>query len=220
MQNSSGSARVVRPGEMEPIEVAGGLFHPVRRILGVRAFGINAYSARSAGDQLIEQHTETGSGSGRQEELYLVLTGRAVFTVDGQQIDAPAGTIVFIPDIATVRSAVAAEADTTAIVVGGPAERPLPVSPFEYWFVAEEPYRAGDYRQAIEIVSEALSEWPDHPTIHYQLACYRALAGDLELALEHLERACAGNPAMKEWARDDSDLDAIRNDPRFAATTA
>src|SRR5262245_37253058 len=120
-------ARVVRIDEVEPVAVAGGLYHPLRRALGVRAFGINAYSAREAGDQLIETHDETGSGSGGQEEAYLVVSGRATFTVGDEEIDAPAGTIVFLPDVAEKRGAVAAEPDTVAIVVGGPTDRPLPV---------------------------------------------------------------------------------------------
>ena len=220
MPEHVGSARVARLDEIDPVPVAGGLFHPVRRALGVRAFGINAYSAREPGDQLIEPHDETGSGSGGHEEAYVVVSGHARFTVGGEEIDAPSGTIVFVPDVATKRSAVATEAGTTALVVGGPADRPLPVSPFEYWFVAEGPYRERDYQRSIEIAAEGLEEWPDHPTIHFQLACYHALAGDADAALEHLAKACAGDPRTKEWARTDRDFDTIRDDPRFGQAVA
>lgn len=215
MDESASRARVLHLDEVQPIEVAGGLYKPLRRLLGVRAFGINAYSAREPGDQLIERHDESGGGSGRQEEAYIIVSGRATFTVGDEEIDAPAGTIVFIPDPAAERSAVAAVPDTTAIVVGGPAGRPLPVSPFEYWFVAEPAYRAGDYRTAIEIASEGLAQWPDHPSLHYQLACFNALAGETDEALEHLNRALGGDPRVSEWARTDSDLDSLRDDPRF-----
>lgn len=215
MQHHVDSVRVARLHEIAPIAVAGGLFHPVRRSLGVRAFGINAYTARAAGDQLIEEHDETGVGSGHHEELYFVVAGRARFTVDGQDVDAPAGTLVFVPDVSARRSAVAVEADTTALVVGGPADRPLPVSPFEYYFVAEAPYVAGDYTRAIEIVSEGLETWPDHPVIHYQLACYHALAGNRDDALDHLRRAVAADPRLKQSARSDRDFEAVRADPRF-----
>jgi tetratricopeptide (TPR) repeat protein len=219
MMQSRASARVVRLDDLEAIAVAGGLFRPVRRALGVRSFGINAYTALAAGDQLIERHDETGAGSGSQEEAYIVLSGGARFVVDDVEIEAPAGTIVFVPDTAATRSAIATEPDTTAVVVGGPADRRLPVSPFEYWFVAEAPYRAKDYRRAIEIVSEGLECWPDHPVIHYQLACYHALAGDADEALDHLERAVAADARAKEWACEDRDLDLIRDDPRFASAT-
>jgi len=220
MTDANGSARVASLSEIEPIPVAGGLYHPVRRTLGVRAFGVNAYTARSAGEQVIEPHNETGSGAGGQEELYVVLSGRATFSVDGEEHDAPAGTLVFVPDVGAKRSAVASEDGTVVLVVGGPADRPLPVSPFEYWFVAEGPYRRRDYRQAVEIASEGFAEWPGHPVIHFQLACYEALDGRREEALRHLALACAGEPRAKEWARTDCDLDAIRDEPAFAEATA
>jgi tetratricopeptide (TPR) repeat protein len=212
-----GSARVTRVSESDAIAVAGVLYQPIRRTLGVRAFGINAYFAPRAGDQLIEKHDETGSGAGRHAELYVVLSGHASFRVDSEEIDAPVGTIVFVPDPSSQREATAIEDGTSAIVVGGPADRELPISPFEFWFVAAQPYNAGDYTKAIEIVTAGLEEWPDHPAMLYQLACYYALAGDREQALDHFERACAGSPKVKTWQADDSDLDAIRNDPRFTA---
>lgn len=220
MTDAHGSARVASLSEIEPIPVAGGLYHPVRRTLGVRAFGINAYTARAAGEQVIEPRDETGTGSGGQEELYLVLSGRATFSVAGQEHDAPAGTLVFVPDVRAKRSAVASEDGTVVLVVGGPADRPLPVSPFEYWFVAEGPYRRHDFRQAVKIATEGLAEWPDHPVIHFQLACYEARDGQREEALRHLAIACAGDPRAKEWARTDSDFDAIRDEPAFAELTA
>ena len=54
--------------------------------------------------------------------------------------------------------------------------------------------------------------------MHYNLACYGAMAGRREVALEHLRRAVEGNPATLEWAATDSDLDPIRDDPAFPAT--
>jgi tetratricopeptide (TPR) repeat protein len=211
----TGRARVARVDDLEAIEAAGGLFRPIRRRLGVRAFGINAYTGRSAGDRVIERHTETGGGAGRHEELYLVLSGRAAFTVDGEEIDAPAGTLVFVPDLESERAAVAREPDTTVVVVGAPAGSPLPISPFEYWFPAEPAYRAGDYERAIAIASEGLREWPDHGSLHYNLACYHALAGHREEALEHLRTAVAREPRAAGWAAGDADLDSIRDDPGF-----
>ena len=215
MTSPADSVRVLRLGEGSLVEVAGGIFQPVRRELGVRAFAVNVYIAREAGDQLIERHDELGAGSGRQEELYVVVSGRASFTVDDVEVDAPAGTLVFVPNVSAKREAVATEPGTSALVVGGPADRPLPVSPFEYWFVAEAPYRAGDYDRAYEIAAEGLDAWPDHPHLHYQLACYSALGGEHERALVHLARACEGDPRMKEWAREDADFDAVRGAAEF-----
>jgi tetratricopeptide (TPR) repeat protein len=211
MSETVGSARVLRLDEIEPIRVAGGRYLPLRRLLGVRAFGINAYTTSSVGDQLIEEHDETGAGSGRQEEAYIVVSGRALFTVGGEEIDAPAGTVVFVGDIAAMRSAVAVQAGTTAVVVGGPADRPLSPSPFEYWFVAEAPYQRGDYRAAIALAAEGLKQWPAHPVIHYQLACYHALAGDTKEALHHFQQALAADSRAREWAASDRDLDPLRD---------
>ncbi len=132
MQEQS-AARVARVSKVDAISVAGGLYQPVRRQLGVRAFAINAYFASSPGDQLIEAHDETGSGSDGHAELYLVVAGRASFVVGGSEIDAPAGTIVYIPAVETRREARALEDDTAAVVIGAPADRELPISPFEFW---------------------------------------------------------------------------------------
>ena len=208
--------RVAHLDDLDRIEVAGGQYRPIRRRLGVRAFGINAYTAASAGDQVVEHHTEgAGGGSGRQEELYMVLSGHAEFTVAGETVDAPPGTMVFIPDVDAERSAVARADATTVLVIGGPADSPIPTSPFEYWFAAAAPYGEGDYDRAVEVASEGLAEWPESGQLNYQLACFHALAGRREQALEHLAIAFASEPKVAEWASDDADLDSIRDDPAF-----
>ena len=203
--------RVARLDELERIAVAGVVWRPIRRPLGVRSFGVNAYEAESVGGHVIEPHDETGSGAGKHEELYVVLRGRATFTVAGETIDAPAGTLVFVPDLTARREAVAAEPGTTVLAVGAPAANAYPTSPFEYWFAAEPAYRAGDYARAIEVAGAGLRDWPDHPVLHYQLACYRSLAGDREEAIAHLKRAFAGDPRTRGWAAGDGDLDAVRD---------
>ena len=208
------SFRVAHLDELDRIAVAGGEYRPIRRRLGVRAFGINAYTAAKAGDQVVEHHHE-GTGSGRQEELYLVFCGHAEFTVGDDTIDAPAGTMVFVPDVTAKRGAVATADGTTVLVVGGPADSPIPTSPFEYWFAAEAPYNAGEYDRAVEIASEGLAEWPDSGQLHYQLACFHALAGRREQALEHLAIAVANDPRAAGWAQEDADFDSIRADPAF-----
>jgi quercetin dioxygenase-like cupin family protein len=210
----SDACRVAHLDELDRIEVAGGQYRPIRRRLGVSAFGINAYTAAKAGDQVVEHHHE-GTGSGRQEELYLVVAGHAEFTVADETIDAPAGTMVFVPDVNAKRGAVATADETTVVVIGGPADRPLPTSPFEYWFAAEAPYRSGDYDRAVEVASEGLAEWPESGQLNYQLACYHALAGRGEQALAHLAIAVANEPLAVGWAATDEDLDSIRNDPAF-----
>jgi tetratricopeptide (TPR) repeat protein len=163
---------------------------------------------------LIEEHDETGGGAGGHEELYVVLAGHAAFTADGEDIDAPAGTFVFVPETTSRRSAMALEDGTTVLVVGGVSGTIKP-SAWEYYFAALPAAEAGDPGRAYEIAAAGLAEYPDHPSLHYNLACYASLAGDRERALEHLGRALQGNPDAREWAANDSDLDAIRSDPRY-----
>ena len=85
---------------------------PIRIPLGIAAFGVNAYGAREAGGHVIEEHDELGAGAGGHEELYLVLSGRARFSLAGEEMDGPVGTLVFVRDPATRRGATAVEPDT------------------------------------------------------------------------------------------------------------
>ena len=92
---------------------------PVRRELGVQAFGTNAYVARNAGDIVIEPHDELPrDGEQSHQEIYLVLDGAARFTVDGESFDVPKGGIVFLEDPALHRRAVALEDGTVVFAVG------------------------------------------------------------------------------------------------------
>jgi hypothetical protein len=107
---------------------------PVRRHLGIEAFGANARVARDAREVLVMPHDEGAGGAfgtAGHEELFVVLRGHAVFTVDGEEIDAPAGTLVFVRDPGLTRSAVAAAPDTAVLAVGGAPGEPYRVAPWE-----------------------------------------------------------------------------------------
>jgi mannose-6-phosphate isomerase-like protein (cupin superfamily) len=183
---------------------------PLRRELGATGFGVNAYAAAEAGGELIEPHDETSSGAAGHEELYVVMSGRARFTVGEETFDAPAGTLVLVP-VGTHRSAVAEERETIVMVVSGAPGAAMPPSAFEYWYLAQAPYQAGDYERAIEVASEGLADYPDHPLLHYNLACFCSLGGRGDEAIEHLRKAFEGDARTREWAAADSDLDAIRD---------
>jgi mannose-6-phosphate isomerase-like protein (cupin superfamily) len=202
----------VHVDDLDRVPLDHGEWRPVRRPLDITGFSANAYSGREPGDPVIEPHDEGSAGSGRHEELYVVLAGAASFIVGDEVVDAPAGTLVFVPP-GVHRQATAAAPDTTVLVVGGKPGAALPVSPFEHWYAAEPAYRAGDYRRAAEIASAGLTDWPDNAGLNYQLACYLSLAGEPERALEHLRQAVAANPRTREWAATDHDLDPIRDDP-------
>jgi tetratricopeptide (TPR) repeat protein len=206
--------RVLALGDLKRVPLDQGMWRPVRRRLGVTAFGINAYTADRAGDALIEPHDETSPGAGGHEELYLTTAGRATFTVAGSQVDVPSGTMLLV-EPGTRREAVAAEDSTTVLVIGGRPGAALPPSPYEYWYSAIPAAEAGDFERAYAIVAEGLEHWPDHGSIHYALGCYAARLGNREPALEHLRLAFAEDPRTREWAATDSDLDAIRDDLTF-----
>jgi hypothetical protein len=105
---------------------------PLRHHFGVRAFGVNAWVATEAQQELVEEHDELEEdGTAGHEEIYAITAGRAVFTVDGERVEAPAGTVLFVSDPALVRSAVALEAGTTVLCVGGWPDRAFEPSEWE-----------------------------------------------------------------------------------------
>lgn len=200
---------------LDEIPVAGVVWHPVRRRLGIRAFGINAYTAEQVGGHVIEEHDETGSGAGGHEEAYVVVRGRATFTIGGETQDAPAGTIVFVRDPALKRVAVAEEEDTLVLAIGGDPEHVYEVSPLEQYFAASPLLDAGRFDEGIALIEEALRERPDNPSVLYNLACAESRGGRTTDALAHLGQAVAINAKYVEFARNDPDFEAIRGEPGF-----
>lgn len=104
---------------------------PVRNHFGITAFGVNAYTARKAGDRLIGEHDHADPADEQHQELYFVHRGHARFRVDGADVDAPAGTFVSALDVKTVRSAVALADDTVVLVIGAEPGAPFEVTPAE-----------------------------------------------------------------------------------------
>ncbi len=204
----------IRLDEIEPIPVVDGklLWKPVRRPLDVGAFGINAYIAPNVGDEVVEEHTEESLG---HEEVYVVLAGRATFTLDGETIDAPAGTVVFVRDPKVRRHARAAEGETSVLAVGGPRGGAYEPSPWEDFFAAERHRAAGDYEAYAAELENALERRPDHPATLYNLSCAESLAGRPDAALAHLSRALELKPDLAEHASADEDLAPLRNLPAW-----
>jgi hypothetical protein len=201
--------KTLRIDDIEGLPVLGSLmWQPVRKPLGITAFGINAYTATDAGDEVVEEHTEL-----TDEEAYVVIRGHATFTVDGEEIDAPWGTIVFLDDLNQQRSAIAQEAGTTVLAIGG---RPgaHEISSWEYIFPSLPARNVHDWDTARAILEEALAE-KDIPAIRYHLSAVEAQAGNADRALELLHEACAARPDYIAQTANDEEFDSIRNDPRF-----
>jgi len=102
--------------QIEEIDDGRSPWRPVRMHFGIQSFGINAFTGKDAGDRLINEHDETDNDG--HEELYLVQSGRARFEIDGETVDAPAGTMVLAPPEVR-RTAFAEEPGTTLIALGG-----------------------------------------------------------------------------------------------------
>jgi hypothetical protein len=204
---------VVHLDELESVPGPGSLtWHPVRSRLGVRAFGCNAYTAGEVGRDVVEPHTEDPLLA--HEELYFVAAGRATFTIDGNSYDAPAGTYVFIPDPASHRHAVAAEAGTTVLSFGGPST--FEPSAWEWAFLAD-PLIRNDPARARTIIAEGLEAHPHAASLHYRLACLAAVQGQRDNALEALREVIRIRPEMAEGAATDEHLAGLRDDPEFQA---
>jgi tetratricopeptide (TPR) repeat protein len=184
-------------------------WHSIRHHFDIRAFGVNANVAVAPG-VIVEEHDESHVDGG-QEELYVVVSGHATFTVAGEEVDAPAGTLVFVRDPAVRRAAVAHEAGTTLLCVGGRPGKPFRISTWEYSRRALKQVEAGDRDGAVRIMAEVLAERPDDARALYDVACFESLAGRREDALEHLRRAFGRDPSLRELAVDDPDLDPIRD---------
>jgi quercetin dioxygenase-like cupin family protein len=202
----------IRLEDIEPIPVVGGtlLWRPVRRTLDVGAFGVNSYVAPNAGDDVIEEHTEKAYG---HEEMYVVLAGRATFTLDDETLDAPAGTVVFIRDPSVKRHARAEERGTSVLAVGGPRDAAYEPSAWEHSFAAEQHRASGDYEAMVAEIAAGLEQHPDDASLLYDLGCAEALAGRSESALAHVARALEMKPEWADHARNDPDLVAVRDLP-------
>ena len=142
---------------------------PVREHLGIHAFGINAFTPSEDGT-LVNEHDEAGSG---QEELYIVLDGKATFEVDGEAVDAPPGTLVFVGP----ESRRKATGDGTVLAVGAtPGEAYQAIDWGEAWpFHRDSMTAYGEqrYADALESVRGGLAHMPDHAGLNYNYGASR-----------------------------------------------
>lgn len=191
----------------------------IRSQFDIQSFGVNAWTA-DAGDDVISEHEEVTGGAAGHEELYVVLSGRATFTVDGETVDGPAGTIVFVRDPAAKRKAVAEEAGTRILAVGAKRGEAFAPSGWERSAPAFPYFASKEYDKAAEALEAALAEYPDDPAVRYNLACAESMRGRSAEAIEHLRRSVESGERFRELARTDTDFDPIRDEPEFQAIVA
>jgi tetratricopeptide (TPR) repeat protein len=188
----------------------------VRRGLGITAFGVSAFRA-PGGIELVREHDETLLGEAGQEELYVVVEGAATFEIDGEAVEAPAGSLIQVQPTAK-RKATSTEDGTTILVVGGTPGKAYEPAPEEVG-EAFAAYNAGDYNTALAKQLVVVEKQPDSAVAHFNAGCFAARAGQADEAIEHLRRAVGVNERIRELIATDEDLDSIRGDQRFAELT-
>jgi tetratricopeptide (TPR) repeat protein len=186
---------------------------PIRRRFEIEAFGVNAWSAAGPEDDLIPEHEESSIG---HQELYVVMDGDATFRVGGEEMDAPAGTIVFVRDPTVQRGAHAKEGGATVLTVGAKPGEAFRISPWEVNAEIFPLFDRGDYAEVKRRLEPVVEASPQSAGSVYNLACAEAMLGERDAALEHLARAVELHPPFADAAREDGDLASIRDDPRFA----
>ena len=190
-------------------------WRPVRHHFGITSFGINAWTGRETGDRIINEHDEEGE----DEELYFVHSGRARFELDGERVDAPAGTFVFArPGVK--RTAFAEEPQTTILAVGARPGQVYRPTGSELWAPAGRLYQVGRYAEAADLARELVAAHPEYPGLLYNLACCESLAGRKADAIEHLRLAIETSDSVRSYLAGDSDLDPLREEPEFQALLA
>ena len=73
----------------------------------------------------------------------------------------------------------------------------------------------GKNEQGLDWASRALAMDPEDALINYNVACVYSTSGNLDLALDCLEKSVSRGMAHKDWIAHDTDLDPLRDHPRF-----
>jgi hypothetical protein len=206
------SYAVARLDEIDEVTDGREPFRPVRHHFGITSFGATAWTARDAGDRIINEHDESEPDS--DEELYLVMRGQAVFELDGDRVDAPAGTFVFAPP-GVKRTAFAEEPGTTLIALGGTPGKAYEPDGWELFAPLNPLYEAGTYAEAADRGRQLVEAHPQYAGLFYNVACCESLAGRTADALDHLGHAIAQSERFRSYATEDSDFDPIRDEPAF-----
>lgn len=206
------SYAVTRLDEIDEVHDGRCPYRPIRHHLGITSFGVNAWTAREAGDRLINEHDESEPDS--DEELYLVWRGQAVFVLEDERVPAPAGTLVFAPP-GVKRTAFAEEPDTVLIALGGTPGKAYEPFGWEIWAPLNPLYDAGEYAEAADRGRELADANPQYGGLLYNVACCESLAGRPADAIDHLALAISRSERFRSYAEEESDFDPIRDEPRF-----
>jgi mannose-6-phosphate isomerase-like protein (cupin superfamily) len=183
---------------------------PVQRALDYRVAGINGWIG-DAGEGLVPEHAEDSDN----EELYVVVKGSARFTVDGEEVEAPAGTLLHLQP-GENRVAVSEAPGTIVVAIGATVGKPFEPQGWTSFVVADHYRREGRIEDARAAIREMIDLHPSHWGAPYNAACFEALAGNADEAFSLLQQAMQlDTQAVRDFAPNDSDLDSLHDDPRW-----
>jgi hypothetical protein len=186
-------------------------YRPVRHHFGITSFGVTAWVGAEAGDPIINEYDEDSEPA---EELFVVMSGRAIFQIEGEEVEATLGTLVYAP-VGTRRTAVAAEPATTILAFDGSPGKPYDATGWELWAPLRPLYDRGEHVELQARLEDLIAANPQYPMLVYNLACSESLSGHTAEAIEHLRRAAGASEKLRADARQDSDFDPIRDEPSF-----
>ena len=173
----------------------------LRAALDLRAFGAAGYTATGEGQELVEPHREDTDARGH-DELYVVLEGRARCTLDGETVDAPAGTLVRAgPEVH--RAAVAVEVPATVLALGAPPDFEIAGSE---WGERARPLMRTDPERARAILADGLRALPESAAIRVELARLAAIEDRPADGRAALREALEREPRIGPDAEADPDL--------------
>ena len=204
---------VARLDEIDVLADGRHSYRPIRHHFGITSFGVTAWVAASTGDAIVNEFDEDSEPA---EELFIVVSGRAVFEVEGEQLDAATGTLVFTRQ-GTRRTAVAAEPATTILVFDGSPGKAYDATGWELWAPLRPLYDDGDHVALRGRLEEAIAANPEYPMLVYNLACCESLSGHPAEAIKHLRRAIEASEKFRADARHDADFVPIQEEPEFKA---
>jgi len=96
-------------------------------------------------------------------------------------------------------------------------KEPAPKTPDEWVYAGTVALNAGDEAAAMRHIQRALTDDARHDHAHYMMAVLSARRGDASAAVDHLRQAVSLNPENRSLARQDPELESLRNDAGFKA---
>jgi hypothetical protein len=204
---------IARLDEIDPSPDGRYRYRPVRHHFGITSFGVTAWVGAAAGDPIISDYDEDSEPA---EELFIVVSGRAIFELEGEHVEATPGTLVFIRQ-GVPRTAIAAEPVTTILAFEGAPGKAYNAPGWEMWAPLRPLYDKGDHAELQARLEDAIAANPQYPMLVYNLACSESLSGRSAEAIDHLRSVVGTSEKLRADAREDSDFDPIRDEPSLQA---